>query len=102
MSRDPIGDALHAEAEEARAEIRAAEIICPSCGVNAADLPDGHKLEIGPPEAVTAQCDGGRLVTVAEDGPDIFAAVIQVQLFDEYRAAIALPGHNCSALPPIP
>jgi hypothetical protein len=89
VSDDPIGDAIHAEAEEARSEIRAAGITCPSCGVNAADLPDGHKLEIG---AMTAQCEGGRLVAIGEDGPDIFAAVVQVSLFDEYRAAIAEAG----------
>ena len=45
MSADPIGDALHSDAEAARAEIREAGIVCPSCGVNMADLPYEHSLE---------------------------------------------------------
>ena len=31
-SADPIGDAIHADAEAAREEIRACGLICPSCG----------------------------------------------------------------------
>jgi hypothetical protein len=42
-----IADAIHADAEAARAEIRAAGIFCPSCGVNMADLPEGHMLTNG-------------------------------------------------------
>lgn len=40
----PIGDALRADAEEARGEIRAAGLICPSCGKNYADLLGRHCL----------------------------------------------------------
>ena len=44
MSTDPVGDALRADAEEARGEIRAAGLICPSCGKNAGDLYGRHCL----------------------------------------------------------
>ena len=41
---DPIGDALHADAEAAREEIRAEGLTCPSCGQNWADLIGRHCL----------------------------------------------------------
>lgn len=58
---DPIGDALRADAEAARAEIRDTGIICPSCGVNMADLPDGHMLAMRGSEnaELTAECRDG-------------------------------------------
>jgi len=61
VSDDPVGDALHAEAEAARAQIRAAGIACPSCGVNMADLPDGHELVIYADEDAgwNAECRDG-------------------------------------------
>jgi hypothetical protein len=62
-SGDPIGDALRADAEAARAEIRAEGITCPSCGVNLADLPDGHMLVIYPDgdadTGLAAECRDG-------------------------------------------
>ena len=45
MSDDPIGDALRAEAEQAREEIRAAGLVCPSCRKNAADIYGSHRYE---------------------------------------------------------
>lgn len=44
MSDDPAGDALRADAEAARDEIRSAGLICPSCGQNAGDLFGRHCL----------------------------------------------------------
>jgi hypothetical protein len=44
VSSDPIGDALRADAEEARISSRAAGLICPSCGQNAGDLYGRHCL----------------------------------------------------------
>ena len=44
VSSDPIGDAVHADAEAAREEIRADGLICPSCGQNYADLIGRHCL----------------------------------------------------------
>ena len=41
---DPIGDALRADAEAAREEIRAKGLTCPSCGQNWADLIGRHCL----------------------------------------------------------
>ena len=91
MSDDPIGDALRADAEAARAEIRAEGIVCPSCGVNLADLPDGHALEMteddGPPPV--ASCTTGSPVRMAEFAQWTAAANIQVwgavnRQWDEY------------------
>ena len=95
MSDDPIGDALHADAEAARAEIRAAGLVCPSCGVNMADLPDGHLLtlthgrqyENAPIEAPTAKCEYGPLVMLGEY--DKFRAAANVSLHDQFRKAEA-------------
>ena len=60
---DPIRDALRADAEAAREEIRAAGIVCPSCDTNMADLPDGHMLVIYGGEAAgqahIAECRDG-------------------------------------------
>ena len=41
---DPIGDALRADAQAAREEIRAEGLICPSCGQTWADLIGRHSL----------------------------------------------------------
>ena len=61
-----IADAVRADAAEARAEIRAAGIICPSCGKNWADLDhDIHWLVLcftrGPGLAFAECCSGDRV-----------------------------------------
>ena len=100
MTADPIGDALHADAEAARAEIRAAGIVCPSCGVNMADLPDGHMLTLsgdGKPDEKgmehnwTAQCGAGKLVRLSDDVPmsdadfQTWEAAANISLYDDFR-----------------
>ena len=102
MHDDPIGDALRADADEARAEIRAAGIICPSCGVNAADLPDDHMLELdhggvdwakAEKRPATAKCQAGALIPLPVEPPfddDSFAVVraaASVNLLDTFREA---------------
>ena len=90
---DAVAAALHAEAEEARAEMRAAGIACPSCGVNMADLPEGHLLtlthgrqhEDAPIEAPTAKCEYGPLVMLGEY--DKFRAAANISLHDQFRKA---------------
>ena len=41
---DPVGDALRADAEEARQKLREAGLTCPSCGKNAGDTFGRHCL----------------------------------------------------------
>lgn len=93
MADDPIGAMLRADAEAARAEIRAAGIACPSCGVNLADLPDGHALAVadGPGGPFTAECATGVTVQLNGASPlndaDISAwqAAVNVALYDDFR-----------------
>ena len=99
MTADPIGDALHADAEAARAEIRAAGLACPSCGVNMADLPEDHVLTLGhgsqredaPAEAPAAKCVHGALVVLATSSPMTDAeyqrvrAAANIALMDDFR-----------------
>jgi hypothetical protein len=59
LSDDPIGDAIRADAEAARAEMRAEAIICPSCRVNMADLPEGHSLALSGEAGQIAECPLG-------------------------------------------
>ena len=83
---DPIGDALRADAEAARAEIRAEGIVCPSCGVNMADLPDGHSLAMyGPAGAVSigAECAEGMPVDMAAF--EALQAATTVAVYDDFR-----------------
>ena len=80
---DAVAAALHAEAEEARAEMRAAGIACPSCGVNMADLPEGHQLAMESMPAGQVQCADGRRVLIAS--VDMFRAAANVGLYDEMR-----------------
>jgi hypothetical protein len=97
MSDDPIGDALRADAEEARAEMRAAGIICPSCGGNLGDLyGKGHRYEdIGPagiPVAVaslkgTFRCADGQPVDVTSLDFEQFKAVAEIAFLDGFWAA---------------
>jgi hypothetical protein len=83
VTGDPIGAALHAEAEEARAEIRAAGLICPSCGVNMADLPADHRLEIGPLSEGVAKCADGKQAHLTQF--DDFKAAVNISLYDDFR-----------------
>jgi hypothetical protein len=100
VSTDPIGDALRADAEAARAEIRAAGIVCPSCGVNMADLPEGHSLVLtsggikqanGTEGPWTAQCASGELIHLSGDVPmtdadfTIWQNAANVNLYDDFR-----------------
>lgn len=83
---DPIGDALRADAEAARAEIRAEGIACPSCGVNMADLPDGHALVLSAGEPLygdTAKCADGTPVEMAAFEAIQAAAIVAV--YDDFR-----------------
>ena len=123
MSDDPIGDALRADADDARAEIKAAGIICPSCGVNAADLPRCHYLKLdhggidwakAERRPATAKCQDGTLVTLP--GPDdaagdgafaIWQAAASVNLLDEYNKSLdaafsAMLGWDINGEPPPP
>jgi hypothetical protein len=95
MTDDPIGAALHAEAEDARAEMRATGIACPSCGVNMADLPHDHKLVLDtggvdweravkrPPSAL---CGSGTLVSLDDASFETWQAAANVSLYDDFRA----------------
>lgn len=103
MTADPVGAALAADAEAARAEIRAAGLVCPSCGVNMADLPEDHMLtlthgresEDAPLKAPTAQCNYGKLVTLAASSPmtdadfEAWQAAANISLHDQFRNAEA-------------
>ena len=91
MSDDPIGDAVHADAEAARQEIRESsygQLACPSCGKPAGDiLGTGHCLilipscEIGPGAIMEAECrDGQRAVCSTWDD---MVATANISLADE-------------------
>ena len=97
-----ISDAIHADADAARAEIRAAGIVCPSCGVNAADLPNDHMLVIssgrrhedGPGGTVllakeprTAACAGGQSVDMEQASFETWQAAANISLYDGFRKA---------------
>jgi len=98
---DLVAAALRADAEAARAEIRAAGIACPSCGVNLADLPDGHALavtgdDLHPgPGPWTAECGDGQPVTitlsvpVTEQETDAWVTMGNVLMWDDYRRRVA-------------
>jgi hypothetical protein len=91
VSDDPIGDAVRADAEAAREEIRASsygQLACPSCGKPAGDiLGTGHCLilipscEAGPGAIVEAECrDGQRAVCSTWDD---MVATANISLADE-------------------
>ena len=92
-SDNPIGDALRADAEAARAEIRAEGIICPSCSVNMADLPDGHALAMadGYGGPWTAECAAGVPVQLNGTSPmsdadfSAWQAMANVAFWDDFR-----------------
>ena len=93
MTADPIGDAIRADAEAARAGIRAAGLICPSCGVNMADLRSDHVLtlihgrehEDDPERAPTAQCNYGSLVLLADAPFARWQAAAAIAMYDDFR-----------------
>jgi len=96
VSDDPIGDALRADAEQALAEIRAAGISCPSCGVNMADLPQDHRLVLtNEPHpdlreglsAAYAECRDGQRVSLLGASLKTLKAAANVSLLDDMRAA---------------
>jgi hypothetical protein len=91
VSGDPIGDAVHADAEAARQEIRESgygQLACPSCGKPAGDiLGTGHCLilipscEAGPGAIIEAECrDGQRAVCSTWDD---MVATANISLADE-------------------
>jgi len=90
---DLVAAALRADAEAALDEIRAAGIICPSCRLNMADLPDGHALTVsdGPGARRTAECRQGDVVQLyaAEPVPDAdveaWQAVATITVYDDFR-----------------
>lgn len=93
MSSDPIGDALRADAEAARAEIRAEGIACPSCRVNMADLPERHALAIAgdDPGPLVAECRDGTPAVITGtslrggEGFELLQAAVNVAMFDDFR-----------------
>jgi DNA-directed RNA polymerase subunit RPC12/RpoP len=98
-----IGDALHAEAEDARKEIRDAGIACPSCGLNMADLPGDHCLVLltsvpvtresgfGHPVALmgktghSCECRDGATVILTGADFGTWQAAASIQLWDDFR-----------------
>jgi hypothetical protein len=89
---DPAGDALRADADDARAQIRAAGITCPSCGASAADLAGtSHAVEFsggtlpGSLPDGTAKCAEGSPVPLAGAGFDDISRLAQVDLLDAYE-----------------
>jgi hypothetical protein len=107
MSGNPIGDALRADADAAREEIRAAGLICPSCGVNMADLnrhhmltiSDGRTHENGPGRSVllarqpvTAKCAEGEPVVLHDATGNVVATwetyrnAANIALWDKMQA----------------
>ena len=94
VTGDPVGDALRADAEAARAEVRAAGIICPSCGINAADLPRDHMLEMdhggvdwvkAEKRPATARCAAGAIVPLDDADFETWQAAASVNLLDKVR-----------------
>ena len=107
---DPVGDALRADAEEARQEIRDAGLTCPSCGKNAGDTFGRHCLVlvtrtpvsrerayghdvalIGKPE-MSCECRDGQPVVL--DGADweTWKNAANIALMDDFwfRETVAL------------
>lgn len=85
VTDDPIGDALRADAEAARDEIRSAGLICPSCGKNAGDSFGWHSLILisEPDRAIpVAECRDGQRVPL-EDWNTIQAAA-NIALMDDF------------------
>jgi len=109
VSADPIGDALRADAEEARGQIRSAGLTCPSCRGNAGDLFGRHCLVlvtrtpvsegrgfghsvplIGKPET-WCECRDGQPVNLADADWEAWKGAANIALMDDFwfREAIA-------------
>lgn len=74
---DPSGDLAHAISEDAKAEVRAAGIICPACETNQADLPDGHWLTIyGDDLTTAAECTSSETGVVLDSPGELRAAMM--------------------------
>lgn len=84
MTDDPIGDALHADAQAARAELRALGFTCPTCGVNMADTPAGHRFTLDM-EKGTATCSGSSGMPLPDASFEWFRTAASIALFDEFR-----------------
>ena len=91
-----ISRAIHADAEEARVVIRAAGIVCPSCGTNAADLANDHMLDLdtggvdwvrAEKRPATAKCAAGTLVPLDDASFETWQAAANVSLYDSFREA---------------
>ena len=82
-AKDAIADAIRADAESARTEIRAMGILCPSCGINMADLPDGHHLELSGTGIPVASCGPGKTVTLDGTDWDALQAAATITVFEE-------------------
>lgn len=90
-----ISWAVHADAEAARAEIRAAGIICPSCGINMADLPPRHHLAdvadsaaIVPLPGHTLKCGAGTAVDMPVTDFETLRSAANVMVIDRYNASL--------------
>ena len=84
-----ISRAVRADAEAAREEIRAAGLVCPSCGVNMADLPRDHDLPIPPnlgAPGCTVKCNYGE--GVCPVGYEAFKAAANVSLWGNVNRAM--------------
>lgn len=82
---DPIGAALRADAEAARDEIRAEGIVCPSCGMSMADLPNKHSLVLYGPAGrdCGAECADG--IPVDMSAFEAMQAATTVAVYDDFR-----------------
>jgi hypothetical protein len=68
--------------------------VCPSCGVNMADLPDGHRLamsggrehENAPLGPMAGQCARGVRVTLS--ALETLQAAANIALYDDYNTCV--------------
>lgn len=98
MPETAISRAVRADAEAARAEIRAEGIHCPSCGVNMADLPRGHRLAVSVDHGSegravlllgqTAKCATGVPIQWWPASYELAQAATTVMFWDDYNARI--------------
>jgi len=85
---DPIGDALRADAEAAREEIRAEAIICPSCGQNWAGLIGRHSLiMIMADDTPWCECRDGAQVLL---GPGLVSRIGPAKAWEKMQAAASI------------
>jgi hypothetical protein len=92
MTGDPIGDALRADADAARQELRDLGYVCPSCGKNAADIyGTGHRYDrLGDGIVISQQvikCADGQPVHRALLDYDQVKAVANIDLLDALNRA---------------